>query len=1184
MNMKKLIIITLCLLNFSAYCQKYQEMMLDNSVNFYDVCKEADSFFKSIEKKENLNEEESAFSKYQMWKATNEPYYYPSGNRMLDHNAPAIRYQELKTEEANKKDSRRLFINGGWKNLGPDSVYTITGHYAAGLGRVECVLPNKNNSNQLYFSSRSGGLWRTNNNGVTWIHNTDFLPASGVVSFDAKPTYFDSALIVVNNARNRFSHGVFRTANGGQTFTPTNFVPANIGTGGLASNFQIYTIKYHPTIANLVFVCTSNGLYRSTNDLQTWTLISNSLQVTDIDFHRTNSNIIYIYSKAAASVNKIYKSVDTGATFVGTLDFAGNAAKPLSISTSTNCAACVYVVSDKGIWVSIDEAATFTLRSDPSVAGKSMVNANVSDIDTSIILGGFVDVSKSTDGGVTITQSTYWSLNNAMHGVGDYQSKFDNSLVYIHPDVNYHTCVNGVFYAGTDGFAVKSIDNGVTWIKLNLNTNIRENYSISTSQSNQKRVITGSQDNGTSLRIENGWLEINAMDGMDNLIHPLNPDYMIGSAQYGDRFRWIDGGFRYAKTTPVGYTGHWETPLVGDPNNQMSVYSFHNRVLKSEDFGDTWLEISNPFSNNLINQAACAYNNSKIMAISLSDSIKLSTDQGLTWKSIKNTLPNYFISDIAFDPTNDSTILVSYAELYNDLHKIYITKNLGATWTNITYNLKKMPIRSIVVDNTPERNIYVGAEIGIYTKKINDTSWSLYNVDLPNTAVTDLEINYGANTLKASTWGRGLWEYALKGRTMYPAIVLTTISNPPTLDLPKTTVLQTVTSDVIYTGSTISSVYVMWSWDTAAWNTNNVIPMNFISGNTYQAISALPNDTAGRKMFFKVVAVGANNDTSETYKFQYTIQPFITCPATGNTSGGNLYIQNFTCDTVSNNATLNDGYKFYPNKIMTLKQGSTYNANANFSINYSTNDFLVWIDYNNDKEFSANEKVIADMNTGNIGAGSFTVPYNTVADTVVMRVRLAYLLGDSLPCGNFRGEVEDYLVVLKQNIPLSTSNTILIGNCVGDKNYITLEVMNQNEIANVAFERSADAINFETIATLSKPFTLSPQQLWKYIDINSSNEKYMYRAKITSTNGEIGYSNSINLSPCNNNSVVLLYPNPVNSELKLVNNAPIDYEILNSLGQIIKIGKAINTIDVSTLPIGMYYFISNTIKIEFVKQ
>ena len=56
---------------------------------------------------------------------------------------------------------------------------------------------------------------------------------------------------------------------------------------------------------------------------------------------------------------------------------------------------------------------------------------------------------------------------------------------------------------------------------------IRENYCLGVSQSNTYRTVTGSQDNGTSIKTENGWIEFYGADGMEGIIHSLNDDWMI---------------------------------------------------------------------------------------------------------------------------------------------------------------------------------------------------------------------------------------------------------------------------------------------------------------------------------------------------------------------------------------------------------------------------------------------------------------------------------------------------------------------------------------------------------------------------------------------------------------------------------------------------------------------------------
>jgi hypothetical protein len=284
---------------------------------------------------------------------------------------------------------------------------------------------------------------------------------------------------------------------------------------------------------------------------------------------------------------------------------------------------------------------------------------------------------------------------------------------------------------------------------------------------------------------------------------------------------------------------------------------------------------------------------------------------------------------------------------------------------------------------------------------------------------------------------------------------------------------------------------------------------------------------------------------------------------------------------MSNSGTLNNTYTNYTNKMVALTQGSTYTATGNFSTNATANDFYVWIDYNNDAEFSLNERVIADKNTGNTGTGSFTIPYTTVADTVLMRVRLGSWPADSIPCGTYWGEVEDYYAILKTSTPLTLDNIILNGVCSDEKNYLDVIVSSTQVPKQVEIQRSYTGVDFETIAVLKTPFNISPLQVWKYVD--ESDKNAFYRSIATSHDGKKTNSEVIIIPTCKLKNVIYLYPNPVVNELKIASTIPIQYEIFNSLGQIIQQGEAYQSINVSALSPGMYFFFSEGIKIEFVK-
>ena len=1018
-------ILAIIIFTLSANAQRpaYLEMMKDYSINFYTVVDSAEAYFQNHDQGKG-----SGYKPYLRWKYENEPLYYPSGNRMVDHYLPFKKYDILKIEQANTSAS--LFLNGGWNNLGPDTVGIITGHYSVGLGRLEFVEVNPNNSQQIYLGSRSGGLWRTNNNGATWEHHTDFLPASGVNTMAASPSHFDSVLINVRNATNGTSFGIYRSTDGGTTFTPTNFNPSVLGYGGLGSNFQIYRIEYHPRVHGLVFIGTNKGIFRSTNDLQTWTQLYPTGDITDIEFHPTNDNIVYFYDGYywGSNKNRIFKSTNQGVSYTAMPNLTGNNDAHLVISVSPICPDCIFLGSNNGLWKSTDQGSTYAFKCDPpGGAGAAMVN----DLDTNIYIAGYVDLNRSTNGGYTFTQCTWWSLGSAQHGGGGNANAFQNSDVYVHADCNYMDCVNGVFYACTDGYLAKSTDNGLTWQKLSNNNGMRENYCLGTSQSNHYVTICGSQDNGTSIRKQNGWLEAFGADGMEGIIHPLNENWIIGSYQYGGRIRTYNGGNSVAYCTPPGQDGGWVAPLAFDPNNHMTVYSFGDYIYKSTDFGTTWDSIGSPNFAGTISHAVIAQNNSNLIVAARNEFIELSTNGGVSFVSIKNNLPNLGITDVAFNPLRDSTIVVTYGDYQNNNNKIFISHNLGSSWQNITYNLNNMPLTSVVIDHTDSSFIYVGARIGLYKKSMNGNSWQLYNPELPNTTVNDLEINWGSNTLKAATWGRGLWEYSIANRNSFPAFLQTSITNTPTYSTPKVTMPQHVTSLIDYTG-TLTSVFVRWAINTPNFTPANSIPMNLISAGTWKTTTPLPDYPAGTKMYFKVYAVGNAGDTTETYKFMYEVKPFEYCAASGTSVDYNLAINRFRCANVDNNNSGNTNYQYFTNYPVMLYTDTTYTSIGNFNTGWSDNDFHVWIDYDKDAEFTTTELVVNDLNTGSIGQANFTVPNSNVVidDTLRMRVRLGYWGNSENPCGTELGEVEDYPVVIRQ-IPVIDMQVNSIY-CLGD--------------------------------------------------------------------------------------------------------------------------------------------------------
>lgn len=391
-----------------AQSPSFKAKMQDPTYNINDVISEAEAYFQTIDK----FAKGSGYKGFQRWRHANEYKYYPSGDRsQADPFFAEHQFQEFLLNQGNSSSGLRLF-NSGWKDLGPYTIDSITGHYAAGLGRVEDFWVSPTNANLIYQGSRSGGFWKTTDGGTSWTGTvTDSLFASGVNAITASPTNPDSILINVRNAQNGYSHGLYRSTNGGTSFSLSNFNPANVGFGGLGSNFVIYAVEYHPRVSNLVFVGTSQGVYRSDNNLSTWTRLINSGDIKEIAFHPTNDSIVYIYDAYYWGSNKnvVLRSTDQGLSYTQSNLIAGNNDNTtVELVTTPQCANCLYFGSSNGVWRSTDNGLNFTFLANPN---ESCHGFAVSDTDSSKMIYGYVDMEASSDGGNNWTRVTRWSLS-----------------------------------------------------------------------------------------------------------------------------------------------------------------------------------------------------------------------------------------------------------------------------------------------------------------------------------------------------------------------------------------------------------------------------------------------------------------------------------------------------------------------------------------------------------------------------------------------------------------------------------------------------------------------------------------------------------------------------------------------------------------------------------------------------
>ena len=145
-----------------------------------------------------------------------------------------------------------------------------------------------------------------------------------------------------------------------------------------------------------------------------------------------------------------------------------------------------------------------------------------------------------------------------------------------------------------------------------------------------------------------------------------------------------------------------------------------------------------------------------------------------------------------------------------------------------------------------------------------------------------------------------------------------------------------------------------------------------------------------------------------------------TGPCTPSSTQCDEYINNVQLNTINNTSTCaTGGYLDYANISTSLAKNSAYAATITPAIPagpgvYTDDEVAIWIDYNNDQDFTdAGEQVgYVLVATGWSNVFNFTVPSTATVGTTRMRVRISYSPDGAItPCGNASyGETEDYRI------------------------------------------------------------------------------------------------------------------------------------------------------------------------------
>ncbi|MEZ4810918.1 MAG: glycosyl hydrolase [Allomuricauda sp.] len=694
-----------------------------------------------------------------------------------------------------------------FRNLGP----------AFTSGRIADIAINPKDENEWYVAVGSGGVWKTDNAGITWnpIFDNESSYSIGCVTIDPS----NPSNIWVGTGENvggrhvGFGDGVYVSHDEGKTWK-------NVG---LKTSEHISKIIVHPDNSNIVWVAAQGplwnkggerGLYKSTDGGNTWkkTLGNNEWTgVTDIALDPTDPEVLYAatwdrHRTVAAYMgggpgSGIHKSVDGGETWTAlsngiptsNLGKIGLAISPFEHETIY---AAVELDRKKGgVYMSSNGGASWSKQSD-AVSGGTGPHY-------------YQELYASPHQEGRLYLMSFMVLVSDDHGKHFSPMNEDKKHVDSHTMAFKMSDPDYVIF-GTDGGLYESFDLTKTWRHFG-NLPVTQYYKIAVDDAKPfYHVFGGTQDNGShggpsrtlskaGILNSDWWITLGA-DGYQTATEPGNPDIGYGEFQEGWLWR-IDqttGEAVFIQPQPAAGDPHerfnWDAPILVSPHNPKRLYFASYRVWKSENRGDDWTAISpdltrneerltlpimgreqswdNPWDvgamsnyNTITSLAESPQQEGLIYAGTDDGILQVTDDGGNTWRkimlgSIKGVPARAFVNDVRADLHDVNTVYLVLDNHKEGDFKPYLLKSTdkGNTWNFINGNLPKRLITwRIVQDHKMKNMLFAATEFGVYFTKNGGASWIKLDGGLPTISFRDITIQRREDDLVAGSFGRGIY-------------------------------------------------------------------------------------------------------------------------------------------------------------------------------------------------------------------------------------------------------------------------------------------------------------------------------------------------------------------------------------------------------------------------------------------
>ena len=677
-------------------------------------------------------------------------------------------------------------------------------------GRSAAVTGSRVNKNTFYFGATGGGVWKTMDGGSNWKNISDKYFGSTIGSVALAPS--DESVVYVgegeNTMRGNVSEGLggmWRSDDAGKSWK-------NLG---LKDGRHIVRILVHPKDPQTVWVAVighlfgpsaERGVFKTTDGGKTWTktlFVNEQTGCSDLVMEPGNPSVLYAgmwevirrphSMESGGAGSGLYKSTDGGETWV---PLSGKKGLPkgvwgiVGVAVAPSNTDKVYAIIENaagGLFVSTDAGESWTLTSsDNNIRQRAWYYTKVfvDPANENLVYCPNVEFMRSRDGG-----KTFQSVNTP-HG--------DHHDLWIDPLDGNRMIV------ADDGGAQVSFDGGNNWSSPD-NQPTAQFYRVSTDNAYPYRILGAQQDNSTvRIRSKTSGPGITQRDwditaGSESgyvQADPQNPDIVYGG-NYGGYLSRLDhrtGENRAINVWPdnpmgagadvLKYRFQWNFPFFFSPHNPKKLYAGGNHLFVTENEGQSWEMISPDLTTNdkskqassggpitkdntsveyyctIFTAAESQLEKDLLWTGSDDGLIHISRDGGKNWENVTppeagkwmmwNCIEvNPFVKGAAY-------IVGTRYKLDDFAPYIFATYDYGKTWKKIVSGINNLHFsRAMRADKVRKGLLYAGTEYGMYISYDDGANWKKFQLNLPIVPITDLTIK--ENDLIVATQGRAFW-------------------------------------------------------------------------------------------------------------------------------------------------------------------------------------------------------------------------------------------------------------------------------------------------------------------------------------------------------------------------------------------------------------------------------------------